>query len=326
MTDFREGTAALGEKGEQEVSAMEQKKVITKPSLEEDKIHGTREFPVQVYRENYAPYPMGIMDIHWHRFLELDIVVKGKIKIQDGDKEYILETGQGIFVNSNVLHKSRALGVPGETEQISLIFAPEFLAPSDSAIYKEEIQPFLGQEGISTEILTPEIPWQREVLRLSMEAGDRFLHLKGNRMEIHLLLCRIWKILVNEARERTEKEGNENGILQERGKKMLTYIEEHYAEPITAEDLADAAKVSRTECFRCFKEVTGQKPFAYLNRYRLRQAALLLKNTDLSICEVGNQCGFSYQSYFGKMFREAYGMTPFEYRKMVDHNPDLGEV
>ena len=130
---------------------MEQKKVITKPSLEEDKIHGTREFPVQVYRENYAPYPMGIMDIHWHRFLELDIVVKGKIKIQDGDKEYILETGQGIFVNSNVLHKSRALGVPGETEQMSLIFAPEFLAPSDSAIYKEEIQPFLGQEGISTD-------------------------------------------------------------------------------------------------------------------------------------------------------------------------------
>ena len=81
---------------------MEQKKVITKPSLEEDKIHGTREFPVQVYRENYAPYPMGIMDIHWHRFLELDIVVKGKNKIQDGDKEYILETLQ--YVIGKMVH------------------------------------------------------------------------------------------------------------------------------------------------------------------------------------------------------------------------------
>lgn len=305
---------------------MEHKKVVTKPSLEEDKVHGTREFPVQVYREGYAQYPMGIMDIHWHRYLELDIVIKGRAKIQEGDREYILNRGEGIFVNSNVLHKSRAMGNPRETEQISVLFAPEFLAPLESDIYKEEVQPFLGQDGMRTEVLSPAVPWQREVLRLCGEAEECFRNIRGKRMEMHLLLCRIWKILVNEAEGQTPEIGNENRILQERGRKMLSYIEEHYAEPVTAQDLADAAKVSRTECFRCFREVTGQKPFAYLNRYRLRQAADLLKNTDLSICEVSSQCGFSYQSYFGKLFREAYGITPYEYRKMVDRNPGLGEL
>ena len=51
---------------------MESRKVITKPTLEEDKSHGTHGFPFQIYRENYRQYPMGVMDLHWHRELELE--------------------------------------------------------------------------------------------------------------------------------------------------------------------------------------------------------------------------------------------------------------
>lgn len=124
---------------------MEHKKVVTKPSLEEDKVHGTREFPVQVYREGYAQYPMGIMDIHWHRYLELDIVIKGRAKIQEGDREYILNRGEGIFVNSNVLHKSRAMGNPRETEQISVLLLQSFLHLWRAIFIRKRFSPFLDR-------------------------------------------------------------------------------------------------------------------------------------------------------------------------------------
>ena len=78
---------------------MENRKVVTKPTLEEDKNHGTRGFPFQIYRENYRQYPMGVMDLHWHRELELDLVTDGTVLFKVGDQVRCLEKGDGIFVN-----------------------------------------------------------------------------------------------------------------------------------------------------------------------------------------------------------------------------------
>ncbi|HPJ00729.1 MAG TPA: helix-turn-helix transcriptional regulator [Enterococcus sp.] len=73
--------------------------------------------------------------------------------------------------------------------------------------------------------------------------------------------------------------------------------------------------VSRSECFRCFKKFTNKKPMEYINEYRLFQASKLLKLTPLSIEEITKKCGFSTSSYFGKQFKEVYGVTPLHYRK-----------
>ena len=93
------------------------------------------------------------------------------------------------------------------------------------------------------------------------------------------------------------------GKYEQRVKKILEYIEEHYGEYITIEDMARQANVSRTECFRCFQRITGQTPLEYLTFYRLGQAAYKLRNTDSSITEICISSGFSQPSYFGKKFR-----------------------
>ena len=95
---------------------------------------------------------------------------------------------------------------------------------------------------------------------------------------------------------------------------MLSYIYENYQNETAVEDIARAANISKSECFRCFRTMIGKKPVAFLNEYRLKKALELLSATDMQITEVCLACGFGHISYFGKLFREAYGMSPREYR------------
>ena len=96
---------------------------------------------------------------------------------------------------------------------------------------------------------------------------------------------------------------------------MISYIQEHFADNIAIRDLTEYAHVSRSECFRSFRRYTGKKPMEYINEYRLIQAAGLLKESDLSVAEIGSACGFGSSSYFGKLFKEKYGVPPLGYRQ-----------
>lgn len=96
---------------------------------------------------------------------------------------------------------------------------------------------------------------------------------------------------------------------------MMEFIETHYADKIMAEDIAGAAGISVRECTRCFSRVIGQPPIDYLNHFRIRQAAGMLVETDMSIGMISEKCGFISDSYFGKIFKAAMGCTPRDYRK-----------
>ena len=101
---------------------------------------------------------------------------------------------------------------------------------------------------------------------------------------------------------------------QERVQNMLTFIHAHYSEKLTLNDIAAAASVSTRECIRCFRNTIRQTPLEYVMEYRLNMAKRLLDDTEMSITDLSLQCGFSSNAYFGKIFREKYGITPLQYR------------
>lgn len=104
-------------------------------------------------------------------------------------------------------------------------------------------------------------------------------------------------------------------------KKLLSYIHEHYQEKVTLEQLSGFTNISRSECFRRFRQYTGTTPILYLNDYRLSKAAALLRSSDKSVTEICYACGFSDASYFIRRFREKFDLPPRKYR---DHFQDLG--
>ena len=96
--------------------------------------------------------------------------------------------------------------------------------------------------------------------------------------------------------------------------KTLDYMEEHYEEELTIEQLSTIAHLSRFYYQRLFYRLTGYTVSEYLRSVRLKMAAGLLKADNGKIMDIAMQCGFSSHSTLTRAFRQCYGMSPAEYR------------
>lgn len=99
-------------------------------------------------------------------------------------------------------------------------------------------------------------------------------------------------------------------------KPIILYIEENYKEDITVNELATAAHLHPNYFIKTFKKQFGIPPIQYINRLRLTKARYALTNTSETIQEVAVNSGFNGQSQFSKAFRQMFGLSPSEYRRL----------
>ena len=97
--------------------------------------------------------------------------------------------------------------------------------------------------------------------------------------------------------------------------KCISYINEHYNEDINLEKVANIVHLNPSYFSSVFKKEVGVSFSNYLNKIRIEQSKLLLKNTDFSIVEIAMEVGFEDQSYFSKVFKNLTKMTPKQYRQ-----------
>ena len=98
-------------------------------------------------------------------------------------------------------------------------------------------------------------------------------------------------------------------------KKTLYYIETHYSEQLTIEDIAASAGISVSTLLRLYHDILRTTPIQYVLKYRLEQICDELRlEPDSSIAEIAYSCGFNDISYFNRCFLKAYGETPSSYR------------
>ena len=97
--------------------------------------------------------------------------------------------------------------------------------------------------------------------------------------------------------------------------RVKAYVEDHLAEDISLQGLADVASVSRFHFLRLFQNSMGMTPHAYLTERRMVRACNLLLNTVLPVSEVAADCGFEDPSYFAARFRRLYKTSPRDFRR-----------
>lgn len=100
-------------------------------------------------------------------------------------------------------------------------------------------------------------------------------------------------------------------------KDSISYINEHFSEPLTLNDLARSACLSPFYFARIFSKETGVTPYQYLISTRISAAKFLLKSTSFSIEEIGRQCGFQTFSSFCYTFKKWENQTPSMYRQSI---------
>jgi YesN/AraC family two-component response regulator len=117
---------------------------------------------------------------------------------------------------------------------------------------------------------------------------------------------------IEQALTRSKRLGSENQRLV---RKVMAYIHEHFAQPISRKELAGYVGFSERHLNRCFLQETGMTPLTYLNRYRIQQAMKLLEQGQLSITETMGRVGFSESSYFTRLFCREVGVPPSAFKK-----------
>lgn len=99
--------------------------------------------------------------------------------------------------------------------------------------------------------------------------------------------------------------------------RVLEYMSENISNPISLNQLAREACISRFHFVKCFRESLGITPHRYLVRLRMLQGATLLKNTDRSVSEIAIACGYATTAHFCAAFHDYHQQTALQYRQMA---------
>lgn len=93
------------------------------------------------------------------------------------------------------------------------------------------------------------------------------------------------------------------------------YIEQHYGEHITVNDLAKLLNMSTSNFNRLFKKETKLTPIEYLIETRIEKSKKLLRRKEIPITEIAVRCGFSSSAHFSSSFSRMLKVSPSEFRK-----------
>ncbi|MCR5624276.1 MAG: AraC family transcriptional regulator [Lachnospiraceae bacterium] len=278
--------------------------------------HGTLELPVSIHKMTYPDNMEIFFYPHWHKEFELFLVLSGNILFSIEDREYFMKEGDICFVNNELLHQAKAVESKGAS-----FFAVDFsydMLEHDikSSFYSKYVGSIIdGRVRFNEFIEFDNLEWKRKLQDYILELYECPEHdLKKHELLLKSHLLEVWTLLfLNNSTKSNFSRLDYIGY--DRIKPVIKYIEDNYSYDIKVSDLSNILSLSDSQFCRTFKNVTGFSPVQYINRHRILISCNKLSETDLSISEIANTCGFSNISYFNRVFLKTIGCTPKEYRK-----------
>ena len=287
-------------------------KIQTDENMMETIQHGSKEYPFHFYYDNLELFDFHCIEWHWHTEFEFVYVETGTVYFGISDKQFALSEGQGVFINSKILHRYFS---QGKAIVLNFVLMPVFIAAQDSLIYQKYVLPIMASP-MDYQIFSQDIPWQAEVLSLMREMMAAQEKASDVELVNSYLIQKIWHILYqNTDIEHMGKKENYSASSQARLQLMMQYIHQKSAYNTSLSDIADQAKVSKSTALNLFQRYLGISPVTYLINYRLQEAAKLLTATEKKVTAISKDTGFDSVDYFCKAFKKYYKLTPTEYRK-----------
>ena len=146
---------------------------------------------------------------------------------------------------------------------------------------------------------------KNEMLYIAQHSGQSPFHLIG-----HLYLFLDYLTRSSSSRKMLQGGKIRDFYIRE----AMSYIEQHFQNDITIEDIAAFCNLNRSYFGKIFRDAVGKSPQEFLISYRMTKAAELLKLTGLSIGDIGNAVGYPSQLHFSRAFKKTYGISPRQWR------------
>ncbi len=271
---------------------------------------------------------------HVHETIELHFILEGQ-RLMFVDREtYRLSPHSAIVVNHNLIHKtSTAPGFPPDHHN--------FILQLDRSRF-DQILRVAGLRGFDdfgdrfNGVATFNDSEWRLILAVisefkamceedkmgaavSMEDAHAFLYLQA--LELASIFAKARRRLLQVELEANQKVVPETVVMtgvHQKVHEVALYLQTHIHESVSLEELAQRFFMSRSYLTRSFRNVTGFSVVEYMTYIRIQKAQQLLRESDRSITEIADLCGFGNITYFEKVFKTTTGHTPVQYRKTVD--------
>ncbi|BCN31090.1 helix-turn-helix domain-containing protein [Anaeromicropila herbilytica] len=261
----------------------------------------------------------GDMPIHYHNdFSELVMVTNGTATHVVDNEKYFIKKGD-VFVINN--HTSHGYEDPHDFKIYNIMYKTEYLYHSVNDIRKSAgfhalfvIEPYLAKEHNFNSRLTLELS--------DFEFGNQLIssmlmeYTQKNEGYQTFVQSYFMQLIVFLSRKYNFTEINKKDTIIHFAT-AISYMENHFKEPLSLQMLASKANISTRHFTRIFYETYETTPMNYVLQLRLQYACHLLKKSKLTIIEIAYESGFNDSNYFARQFKNIYGITPTKYRSDI---------
>lgn len=281
--------------------------------LVRDNIPLEKDFPFQISKvvlnhENSHPDTF-----HWHSYFEITCVQSGMGHYFVNGQEYTMDKGDIIIFNNVEPHGWKLMG--DDMHLLVMVFSPEFVAEKLSVFDSEYLKPFVERGSNFRNRIGREETVSHEIRKGIREIYTEWEEKReGYPLMIKANILRILTILIR-AYQDDSKSGEmlkEKKNAMKRLEQAFSYIDAHYSEKITLDEVAAAAFMSSTYFSSYFRKVTNISFSEYVTRLRISHARELLRDKEKSVTEIALECGFHNISNFYKMYKKYVGKPPRE--------------
>ncbi len=209
------------------------------------------EFPITYFHDEIVTLLGWMEPLHWHPDFEIATAECGVLDYQVGDQYIILEAGDSIFVNGNIIHGIKQLSGDVPDPMPNIVFSGTLVAPETSTIYQKYIQPTAQCDSLPFVVFRHSDCTNSEINGLIKDIYRQMNEKKEcYELVVQRNINRIFEVISCNFTELPKTEVTRIQINNQiRLQKMLTYIYENYAESVTLEDISKAANISRSEAY-----------------------------------------------------------------------------
>lgn len=263
---------------------------------------------------SYSTAPGGYHPLHWHEEIELLYQLNGRSDIQIDGKKYQIQNKLLTVINSRQVH---SIHTYSDTSMFICVhiskkliekYIPDidlyriYCIPDDipDSQFPEYLSVCRQMEALLRLYITDKPAWQMESEGIILQVLAQLIrHFSRKFAPDEIGLSSADRTSFNRIRD------------------VITYVEEHFREPISLQDIAGHLSLGREYFCRFFKKNMGMSFLRYLNEVRISHVYRDLEQTDAPIAEIAEKNGFHNQKLFNRTFREVYGCTPSAVRRKL---------
>lgn len=281
--------------------------------LVRDNISLDKDFPFQIAEVILDASNSKPDTFHWHSYFEITYVRKGRGNYFVNGQEYSMDEGDIIIFNNVEPHGWKLL--EEDMHLLVMVFSPEFVAEKLSTFDAEYMKPFVERGSNFKNRIGKEEAVSHELRKAIREIYTEWEEKKeGYPLMIKADVLRILTMLIRAYQDESKSDEmlKEKKTAMKRLEKAFDYIDEHYCQKITLDEVAAAVYMSSNYFSSYFRKVTNIGFSEYVTRLRIKHARELLKDPERSVTEIAMECGFNNISNFYRLYKKYVGKSPRE--------------